>query len=100
MFITTIAWIFLGLFWYFSALSLGINNFSIFYYMILHGLASVLSFLPFVLGGIGLQEATLITILTVENINYSLALAFVVLTRGINIIADLVLGIRYVWGAN
>ena len=67
--------------------------------MILHGLSSVLSFLPFVLGGIGLQEATLVTILTVEGINYDLALAFAVLTRGINIIIDIVLGIKYVWGA-
>lgn len=98
VFITTIAWVSLGFFWYFSALSLGIDNFSVFYHMILHGLSSVLSFLPFVLGGIGLQEATLVTILTIEGINYDLALAFAVLTRGINIIIDLIIGIKYVWG--
>ena len=68
--------------------------------MILHGLASVLSFLPIVLGGIGLQEATLVTILDLEGIEYDLALGFVILTRGINILFDLVLGIKFIWGVN
>ena len=97
--ITTFAWFFLGLFWYFSALSLGIDNFTIFYHMILQGLASVLSFLPFLIGGIGLQEATLVTILNMEGIDYDLVLGFVILTRGLNITLDFLLGIRYIWGS-
>ena len=68
--------------------------------MILHGVSSVLSFLPFVLGGIGLQEATLVTLLTLNNIDYELALAFAILIRGVSITLDLILGIKYIWGAD
>lgn len=64
----------------------------IIYFLLLQSIASTVAFLPFSLGGIGLQESAIVGILRLSGIDVTIALAFSLLVRGMSMLVDAVPG--------
>ena len=94
--VSIIGWMFIGAQWYFIALAIGIEDFSIIYFLLLQPISSTVAFIPVTLGGIGLQESAIVALMKVSGTEYTSAFAMGVLIRGLSIMIDAICGINKV----
>ena len=86
--LTLLGLLFCGFQWWLIGFSLGIKL-SIFVYILIHPLATSLSFIPITPAGLGIQETGIVLILLVFGISPEIGLIFALLTRLSSILVDM-----------
>lgn len=90
--ISVLGWILVGGQWYFLGLSVGLLQ-PYWFFFLLQSVISTVAFIPVSLGGMGIQESAGIAVLLLMGFGYTRAFVFNILTRGVCIIVDAVMGV-------
>ena len=88
--ITVACWFLKGFEWYFLGYALGITQIPWLGYFLIHPLVTALAFVPITPAGVGVQEFGIVGIFTLMGIDFRLAGAFALLSRGLLIVEDLI----------
>ncbi len=89
--ISIVGWVFVGAQWYLIFLALlPAANVSYLYFFLLQSVVSTIAFIPATLGGIGLQESSIVAILQISEVGlgYTMAFTFGILIRGMSMLVD------------